>query len=106
MGGLPSPARTTAWGYEVSLTLDGVEVKPDFLELRHVEDPVFGKLNHRVYVFNFPAGLTGTHVFGGSWTGPCDEMVAQGFATGPCTSPNAVVPAAALATTITVTFVP
>ena len=91
------------WAF--SLTMDGVPVKPDFIDIRHPEDPVFGRLNHRVYVFNFPTGLTGTHVFGGTWTGPCDEMVAQGFATGPCESPNAVVPASALATTITVTFV-
>lgn len=44
------------------------------------------------WLFNFPQGMTGTHVVQGSWYGPCAQMVAQGFAAGPCASPNEIVP--------------
>ena len=86
--------------------MDGTPVRPDFIDIQQLDDLVFGHILRRAYVFNFPNGLTGTHVFGGAWSGPCDEMVAQGFASGPCARPNAVVQAPALASTTTVTFVP
>ena len=91
--------------WRFSLALDGVEVKPDFLKILQIDDPVFGHLINREDVFNFPSGLTGTHSFSGTWSGPCDEMVANGLATGPCEQPNAVVTAPALDRTVTVTFV-
>ncbi len=93
-----------AWRF--LLTLDGVELNPDFIDLRQIDDPVNGHLIHRVYVFNFPNGLTGTHVFGGTFAGPCDELVAQGFVSGPCVTPNAIVAADGYPVTTTVTFVP
>ena len=92
------------WSF--SLTMDGVPVNPDFIEIRQLDDPVFGHVLWRVFVFNFPNGLTGTHVFAGTWSGPCAEMVAQGFATGPCVSPKAVVEAPGAASATEVTFVP
>ena len=92
------------WSF--SLTMDGVPVNRDFVDIRQIDDPAFGHVLARVSVFNFPNGLIGTHVFAGIWSGPCAEMVAQGFATGPCVSPNAVVEAPALASTTAVTFLP
>jgi hypothetical protein len=91
--------------WSVSLTLDGVQLHPDFIEERQIDDPVFGHLIHRVYVFNFPNGLTGTHVFAGTFWGPCDKLVAEGFAAGPCVTPNAVIAADGFPVTTTVTFV-
>src|SRR6476659_7677933 len=44
--------------WRFTLTLDGVEVKPSFIDIRQMDDPVFGHLLFRVYVFNFPDGLT------------------------------------------------
>jgi hypothetical protein len=90
--------------WRFSLTLDGAEVKPSFIDMIEADDPVFGTVIHRVYVFNFPNGLTGTHVFGGTFEGPCEPMVAAGQATGPCPTPNAVVPATGFPVTTTVTF--
>ena len=92
--------------WRFSLTLDGAPVNPSFIEIQQIDDPVFGHVLGRRFVFNFPNGLTGTHVFSGTFTGPCDEMVAQGFATGPCVSPNAVVEATAFSASTTVTFAP
>lgn len=92
--------------WRFTLTLDGVEVKPSFIDLRETNDPVSGHLLHRVYVFNFPDGLIGTHTFGGSFAGPCDESVAFGYFTGPCPTPNALVVGDGFPVTTTVTFVP
>ena len=93
--------------WRFTLTLDGVEVKPSFIDIRQIDDPVFGHLLFRMYVFNFPDGLTGTHTFSGSFSGPCDQMVAQGFTTGvQCATPNQVVMADGYPVTTTVTFVP
>jgi hypothetical protein len=36
--------------------------------------------------------MTGTHVFAGTFSGPCSLMVANGFATWPCISRNATSP--------------
>jgi hypothetical protein len=92
------------WAF--SLTLDGVQMSPDFIEERQIDDPVFGHLIHRVYVFNFPNGLTGTHVFAGTFWGPCSKMVAEGLASGPCATPNAVIAADGFPVTTRVTFMP
>ena len=92
--------------WRFALTLDGVNLNPSFIDIEQIDDPVFGHVLGRRYVFNFPNGLTGTHVFAGTFTGPCNEMVAQGFATGPCPTPNAVVDAPAFSAGTTVTFVP
>ena len=101
------PSKDGSMGlWRFSLTLDGAPVNPSFIELQQIDDPVFGHVLGRRYVFNYPKGLTGTHVFAGKFTGPCDEMVAQGFATGPCVSPNAVVEAGAFSAGTTVTFAP
>jgi len=92
--------------YGFSLTVDGVEVKPDFIETLRSVDPVLGTLLFRPYVFNFPQGMTGTHVFAGTFFGPCQGLVDGGFATGPCSSATKVIPTSASPFTTTVTFTP
>ena len=70
------------------------------------DDTVLGTLLFRPYVFNFSDGLTGSHVFGGTFVGPCQDMVAAGYAAGPCRHPNEIVPLTGSPFTITVTFIP
>jgi hypothetical protein len=39
----------------------------------------------RIWVFNFPSGMTGTHTFVGHWLAPCYVTA------GPCSNPTAIV---------------
>jgi hypothetical protein len=91
-----------------SLTVDGIP-QMGFLDTRVITDftPPEPLILHP-YLFNFPQGMTGTHTFAGTFYGPCAEMVSQGFATGPCSSPTEVVPVTAFSpfTTTTITFLP
>ena len=87
-----------------SLSVDGVP-QHGFVATQVISDPV-GTLLFRPFLFNFPHGMTGTHVFAGTFSGPCSLMVANGFATGPCISPNAIVPETGDPFIKTVTFVP
>jgi hypothetical protein len=106
-GWLSLPRETQALGkWRFSLSVDGVEAKPDFIETIRSDDSVLGTLLYRPYVFNFQDGMTGTHVFSGTFLGPCSGMVEAGFATGPCSNPNEEVPASGGPFTTTVTFVP
>jgi len=92
------------WSF--SLSVDGVE-QHGFLQTIVTQDfPGIGTVLFRPYLFNFPDGMTGTHVFAGTFSGPCGPMVAGGFATGPCAAPNAIVPETGNPFTTTVTFVP
>ena len=88
-----------------SLSVDGVP-QHGFVDTQVIFDPVDGTLLLRPFLFNFPQRMTGTHVFAGTFSGPCSLMVADGFATGPCTSPNAIVPETGDPFITTVTFVP
>jgi len=106
-GWLTLPRATEALGkWRFSLTVDGVEVKPDFIETTRSDDPLLGTLLFRAYVFNFRDGMTGTHVFEGTFLGPCQGLVDSGFATGPCADANAEIPTSASPFITTVTFVP
>jgi hypothetical protein len=90
-----------------SLSIDGQEQRHDFVEKFDTEDPTFGRLRWRFWVYNFPQGLTGTHVLSGRWFGPCADLVAGGFTTGPCENKAAITPATSIATVpITVVFTP
>ena len=91
------------WTFSVSV--DGVP-QHGLGSTQVIFDPDFGMLLFRPFLFNFPQGMTGTHVFAGTFSGPCSLMVAQGFATGPCSTPNAVVPETGDPFITTVTFVP
>jgi len=88
--------------WDFQLEVDGVLWKEDFVE-RSIEsgDP---DLHNRIWVFNFPEGLTGTHTFTGHWLGPCQVLVDDGTVPGPCSYPNDKVEARV--SPLTVTFEP
>jgi hypothetical protein len=91
------------WNF--SLTVDGIP-QMGFPDTRVITDPGVPLILHPM-LFNFPQGMTGTHVFSGIWSGPCAQMVAQGWASGPCSSPNEIVQTnPSPLRTITVTFTP
>jgi hypothetical protein len=92
--------------YQVRVTVDGVEVKPSFIETTTSIDPIYGIEVFQQYVFNFPDGMTGTHVFGTTFLGPCQGLVDSGFATGPCDQQNDLIPTSSGTFYATVTFVP
>jgi hypothetical protein len=92
--------------WQFQLTIDGVEVKPSFIETTVSHDAVLGTLLSRGFVFNFPDGMTGTHVFGTTYLGPCQGLVDNGFVTGPCAHPNDVVPTSRGTVYATITFGP
>jgi hypothetical protein len=52
--------------YEFVLDVDGVERAADFFEVTTVDRRLISK----VWVFNFPNGLTGVHTFEGRWITP------------------------------------
>ena len=87
-----------------SLSVDGVPQHGFVDPLVITQDPTYGTLIWRPFLFNFPQGMTGTHVFAGTFSGPCKQMVAQGWTTGPCSSPEQVVPSSASPFISTVTF--
>lgn len=56
---------------EFQLDVDGVTTTADFTDV-DVLDP---RVVSRVWVFNFPEGLTGTHTFTGYWMTPDGEDI-------------------------------
>jgi len=92
------------WTYK--LTIDGVPAQPSFIQTTVSQDPVYGTVLGRVSEFNFPDGMSGTHVFGSTFLGPCKEMVDEGSATGPCAHPRDVVPTSNSPFFATITFGP
>ena len=107
-GWLLAPRFTEALGeYRVTLAVDGVEMNRDFVETtRQPDDPTLGTELFRAFVFNFPAGMTGTHTFAITFLGPCQGLVDGGFATGPCANANDLIPTSGSPIISTVTFVP
>lgn len=66
--------------FDFELEVDGASRKKDFVERTVVgEDP---DLLTRIWVFNFPEGMAGTHTFTGHWSAPCYAFG------GPCDHPN------------------
>jgi hypothetical protein len=57
---------------------------------------------NRTWIFNFPAGMTGTHQFTGHWIAPCGTAVKEMGYPGPCRSPAE--PVDALTRSLTVDF--
>jgi hypothetical protein len=92
------------WSF--SLSVDGIP-QTGFLDVSVFPDPgnPTGTLILRPHLFNFPQGMTGTHVFAGTFSGPCPQMVSEGFATGPCSSPTQIVPLSSGPFITTITFV-
>lgn len=79
--------------YTFTLDVDGTPRSPDFRTSQTGSDGSLFKL----WWFNFPAGMTGTHIFVGHFLGPCGSAY-------PCNGqpPNTVVEQITL--TVTVTF--
>jgi hypothetical protein len=57
--------------YEFQLDVDGVATAADFIDVDVLEPGVVS----RVWVFNFPDGLSGTHTFTGHWVTPDGEDI-------------------------------
>lgn len=84
------------------LEVDGIAVKETYVERTIIEDsdgPIFDLL----WVFNFPAGMSGVHSFEGHWIIPCQYALDLGE-TSHCANPNA--PYEYRATEVEVTFTP
>jgi hypothetical protein len=82
--------------YEFKLQVDGAYVREAYVDRSvNTGDP---DTLIRLWVFNFPNGMTGAHTFVGHWLGPCYASE------GSCTQPNAQVEL--FATTLAVTFGP
>jgi hypothetical protein len=91
----PDPTTVDAVGkYTFTLDVDGTPRAPDFKTSETLNDGSLFKL----WWFNFPTGMTGTHNFVGHFLGPCGGSY-------PCNGqpPNTVVEQHRL--TVTVTFV-
>ena len=65
------PLEDPIGNHKYVMELDGVIISPDF-QLAY--DQVSGQLI-RVYVFNFPDGMTGTHEFVHHYYGPCYQYL-------------------------------
>jgi hypothetical protein len=91
--------------YDFELEVDGALREEDFVERSVISgDP---DLLTRIWVYNFPSGMTGAHTFTGHWYGPCQNLANTGFYTGTCTNPTARVEADTISPrTLTVTFGP
>lgn len=88
--------------FDFTLEVDGVLHREDFkLFSEEIGDP---DILTRLWVYNFPNGMTGTHTFTGHWYAPCQyAVVSLGF-TGSCATPNEKVETSIR--TVVVTFVP
>ena len=84
--------------YSITLTVDGSPRAFDFKTSQQGTDGSLTKL----WYFNFPAGMTGTHTFVSHFLVPCSASGPFGV---PCNglSPNTVVEAFALTATVTFT---
>jgi hypothetical protein len=92
--------------FAFSLNVDGVPRDADFV-LRSAESPQAAGYEYPTlsssWVFNFPAGMTGTHTFTGNWIAPCRIAVAQLGYAGQCSTPNR--PVVVTSRSVTVNFV-
>lgn len=88
--------------FDFQLEVDGVLLREDFKTFSVASgDP---DLLTRVWGFNFPSGMTGTHTFTGHWYAPCGYAVEWLGYSGPCANPNEKIESATR--TLVVTFVP
>ena len=88
--------------FDFKLEVDGVYVKENFKTFSAVSgDP---DQLVRLWLYNFPEGMTGTHTFIGHWIAPCQFAVDWLGYTGFCATPNAKVDSDPR--TVIVTFVP
>lgn len=88
--------------FDFKLEVDGVYVKEDFKKFSAVSgDP---DQLVRLWLYNSPEGMTGTHTFTGHWIAPCQFAMDWLGYPGPCATPNAKVESNPR--TMIVTFVP
>lgn len=77
--------------FEFRLAIDGSPQRRDFVEQivdpNQAAPPTFLLF----WVFNYPQGMTGAHLFRGSWLAPCEYAMANGLYPGPCANPAAQV---------------
>lgn len=72
--------------FDFQLEIDGVLYNEGFKMFSAVSgDP---DLLSRLWVYNFPDGMTGTHTFTGHWYAPCQYAVDWLGYPGPCVTPN------------------
>lgn len=90
----PHPNRQGLFSF--SLQVDGSEVDENYVD--HSKD---GNQNYRLWVYNFPDGMIGTHTFTGTWYAPC-EVAEEDWGGGPCEKKNE--PVIVRVQTITVVF--
>jgi hypothetical protein len=85
------PREVSAGRFDFELEVDGVFRDEDFVERR--SDPSMDPdlILWRLWVHNFPQGMTGTHTFTGHWYAPCRYAVDYYGYPGPCPTPNAKV---------------
>ena len=86
------PTTEAVGKFSFALDLDGTRLEEDFV--LKTADAAIPDIVHRSWVFNFPVGLTGTHVFTGHFFAPCYT------GPGPCEHPNEVIERATLTKTV------
>ena len=88
--------------FDFSLEVDGALRNEDFkLFSEEVGEP---DILTRLWVYNFPSGMSGTHTFTGHWYAPCQYAVSYLGYQGTCSTPNEKVETNSR--TLVVTFVP
>jgi len=90
--------------YEFRLDVDGTPRAADGVLRTTAAPPQSGyelPLMNRVWLFNFPNGMSGRHTFTGHWIAPCKSALGIGYP-GPCRTP--VEPVEALTRSLTVDF--
>lgn len=104
IGATSPPNQAGLFGFE--LDVDGIPRAPDAV-LRSTDLAPATAFDHpllsRTWIFNFPAGMTGTHTFIGRWIAPCELAVEELGYPDPCRTPNERV--VAIERSLTVTFV-
>jgi hypothetical protein len=80
--------------YDFRLEIDGVLHQADYvIRVAFFDDPAPLKdaafRLFRIWVHEFPDGMTGTHTFTGHWYSPCWQAVERFGYPGPCPNPNA-----------------
>jgi hypothetical protein len=101
------PTEAAAAGiYSFQLDVDGTTRSADDIARSTGSPPATEyelPILNRTWIFNFPAGMTGTHRFTGRWIAPCGTAVKEMGYPGPCHSPAE--PVEALTRSLTVDFV-
>ena len=88
--------------FDFALEVDGTLQREDFKMFSAVSGNP--DLLSRIWVYNFPNGMTGIHTFTGHWFAPCQYAVDFLNYPGPCATPNQKVETSTRS--LTVTFVP